>query len=65
MTMPKARCFTGRHMLVWVLAFFGVVTLVNAVMIWFALTSHHEVLRRTSMTGPVPALERESTSWPT
>lgn len=32
-----ARPVTGRHVLVWVLSFFGVVVAVNAAFVWFAL----------------------------
>jgi nitrogen fixation protein FixH len=59
--MRTARRITGRHVLIWVLAFFGVVTLVNAVMIWLALTSHYEVLKRTAAVDTV----REETRWRT
>ena len=66
MNLPNTPCrLTGRHVLIWVLTFFGVVMLVNAVMVWLALTTHHEVIKRTAMTGPVPVLEREITSWRT
>jgi nitrogen fixation protein FixH len=65
MSAPRARRLTGRQVLIWVLAFFGVVTLVNAVMIWFALTSHYEVLKRTATDRSAPTLARGSTSWPT
>lgn len=36
--MKSTKKFTGRKALVWVLLFFGTVTAVNGVMIWFALT---------------------------
>lgn len=65
MSTRTVRKLTGRHVLIWVLAFFGVVTLVNAVMIWLALTSHYEVLERTVMMDAGPVLQRDIRSWPT
>jgi len=61
MSMRTARRITGRHVLIWVLAFFGVVALVNAAMIWLALTSHHEALKRAAAVDTV----WEETRWRT
>jgi len=62
---------TGRHVLVWILSFFGVITLVNMVMIWFALTTNEAVLKRTTMNpstsglAVVQVLETRRARWQT
>lgn len=35
----KVKIFTGSDALLWVVLFFGVVTLANGIMIWFALNA--------------------------
>jgi cytochrome b subunit of formate dehydrogenase len=58
--MPRdRRPLTGRRVLVWLLLFFGVVAMVNGVMIWLALLSNAEISRHVSTmksVHPLPAV---------
>ena len=61
----QGKHFTGRDALLWVVLFFGVIVIVNGIMVWFALTSG-PVERVTLIERPVmiAAVRGEAGSWP-
>lgn len=66
--MRSEKTFTGRDALLWILAFFGVITLVNVVMIWFALTTMPEVVSEVGQADVIAEVRGEAgdgtASWP-
>ncbi len=42
------RPFTGRHLLYWLLGFFGVMMVANAIFIWLALNTFTGVISKTA-----------------
>ena len=62
--MRNEKTFTGRDALLWILVFFGVITLVNVVMVWFALTTMPAVVSQVERTVVAIEARDGATSWP-